>query len=72
MDKVQYVKMVNWSVVGIFKEFVCQVEFWLVVYVYEKGDDDDFLVILVKLVEILCSLLYKGVILLDKVFYELV
>jgi hypothetical protein len=41
MDKVQYAKTANRSVVGILNEFVKQAEFWLAAYAYEKGDDDD-------------------------------
>ena len=72
MDKVQYAKTANRSVVGILNEFVKQAEFWLAAYAYEKGDDDDLLAISAKLAETPCSPLYKGPISPDKALHELV
>lgn len=72
MDKVQYVKTANRSVVGILNEFVKQAEFWLAAYAYEKGDDDDLLAISAKLAETPCSPLYKGPVWPDKALHELV
>jgi hypothetical protein len=72
MDKVQYAKTANRSVVGILTEFVRQAEFWLAAYAYEKGDDDDLLAISAKLAETPCSPLYKGPISPDKALHELV
>ncbi|MBY0285343.1 MAG: hypothetical protein K2W81_15450 [Sphingomonas sp.] len=72
MDKVQYAKTANRSVVGILNEFVRQAEFWLAAYAYQKGDDDDLLAISAKLAETPCSPLYKGPISPDKVLHELV
>ncbi len=72
MDKVQYAKTANRSVVGILNEFVKQAEFWLAAYAYEKGDDDDLLAISAKLAETPCSPLYKGAISPDKALHELV
>ena len=72
MDKVQYAKTANRSVVGILNEFVRQAEFWLAAYAYEKGDDDDLLAISAKLAETPCSPLYKGAISPDKALHELV
>ncbi|MFS0849507.1 hypothetical protein AB3M93_08565 [Novosphingobium panipatense] len=72
MDKVQYAKTANRSVVGILNEFVRQAEFWLAAYAYEKGDDDDLLAISAKLAETPCSPLYKGPISPDRALHELV
>ena len=72
MDKVQYAKTANRSVVGILNEFVKQAEFWLAAYAYEKGDDDDLLAISAKLAETPCSPLYKGPVSPDKALHELV
>jgi hypothetical protein len=72
MDKVQYAKTANRSVVGILNEFVRQAEFWLAAYAYQKGDDDDLLAISAKLAETPCSPLYKGPISPDKALHELV
>ncbi|WP_255265877.1 DUF6933 domain-containing protein [Sphingopyxis terrae] len=72
MDKVQYSKTANRSVVGILNEFVRQAEFWLAAYAYEKGDDDDLLAISAKLAETPCSPLYKGPVSPDKALDELV
>ena len=72
MDKVQYAKTANRSVVGILKEFVKQAEFWLAAYAYEKGDDDDLLAVSAKLAETPCSPLYKGPVSPDKALHELV
>ena len=72
MDKVQYAKTANWSVVGILNEFVKQADFWLAAYAYEKGDDDDLLAISAKLAETPCSPLYKGPVSPDKALHELV
>lgn len=72
MDKVQYAKTANRSVVGILNEFVKQAEFWLAAYAYEKGDDDDLLVISAKLAETPCSPLYKGPVSPDRALHELV
>lgn len=72
MDKVQYAKTANRSVVGILNEFVMQAEFWLAAYAYEKGDDDDLLAISAKLAETPCSPLYKGPVSPDKALHELV
>ena len=72
MDKVQYAKTANRSVVGILNEFVRQAEFWLAAYVYERGDDDDLLAISAKLAETPCSPLYTGPISPDKALHELV
>jgi len=72
MDKVQYAKTANRSVVGILNEFVKQAEFWLAAYAYEKGDDDDLLAVSAKLAETPCSPLYKGPVSPDKALHELV
>jgi hypothetical protein len=72
MDKVQYAKTANRSVVGILNEFVKQAEFWLAAYAYEKGDDDDLLAISVKLAETPCSPLYNGPVSPDRALHELV
>lgn len=72
MDKVQYAKTANRSVVGILNEFVRQAEFWLAAYAYEKGDNDDLLAISAKLAETPCSPLYKGPVSPDKALHELV
>jgi hypothetical protein len=72
MDKVQYAKTANRSVVGILNEFVRQAEFWLAAYAYKKGDDDDLLAISAKLAETPCSPLYKGAISPDKALHDLV
>ncbi|UXC92223.1 hypothetical protein EGM87_07060 [Sphingobium sp. RSMS] len=72
MDKVQYAKTANRSVVGILNEFVKQAEFWLAAYAYEKGDDDDLLAISAKLAETPCSPLYKGPVSPDRALHELV
>ncbi len=72
MDKVQYAKTANRSVVGILNEFVRQAEFWLAAYAYEKGDDDDLLAISTKLAETPCGPLYKGAISPDKALHDLV
>ncbi|NLR71689.1 hypothetical protein HGI47_12480 [Novosphingobium sp. ERN07] len=72
MDKVQYAKTANRSVVGIINEFVRQAEFWLAAYAYQKGDDDDLLAISAKLAETPCSPLYKGPVSPDKALHELV
>ena len=72
MDKVQYAKTANRSVVGIINEFVKQTEFWLAAYAYEKGDDDDLLAISAKLAETPCGPLYKGPVSPDKALHELV
>ena len=72
MDKVQYAKTANRSVVGILTEFVRQAEFWLAAYAYERGDDDDLLAISAKLAETPCSPLYTGPISPDKALHELV
>ena len=72
MDKVQYAKTANRSVVGILNEFVNQAEFWLAAYAYEKGDDDDLLAISAKLAETPCSPLYKGPVSPDRALHELV
>ena len=72
MDKVQYAKTANRSVVGILSEFVRQAEFWLATYAYEKGADDDLLAISAKLGETPCSPLYKGPVSPDKALHELV
>lgn len=72
MDKVQYAKTANRSVVGILNEFVRQAEFWLAAYAYEKGDDDDLLAISAKLAETPCSPLYNGPISPDKALHDLV
>jgi len=60
MGDVRYAKTANRSVVGILNEFSRQAEFWLAAYAYEKGDDDDLLVISAKLAETPCGPLYKG------------
>ena len=72
MDKVQYAKTANRSVLGILNEFVKQAEFWLAAYAYEKGDDDDLLAISAKLAETPCSPLYKGPVSPDKALHEIV
>lgn len=72
MDKVQYAKTANRSVLGILNEFVKQAEFWLAAYAYEKGDDDDLLAISAKLAETPSSPLYKGPVSPDKALHELV
>lgn len=72
MDKVQYAKTANRSVVGILNEFVRQAEFWLAPYAYQKGDDDELLAISAKLAETPCSPLYKGPISPDKALHDLV
>lgn len=59
MDKVQYTKTANRSVVGILNEFVKRAEFWLAAFAYEKGDDDDLLAISAKLAETPCSPRYR-------------
>lgn len=71
MDKVQFAKTANRSVVGILNEFVKQAEFWLAAYANEKGDDDDLLAISAKLAETPCSPLYKGPVSPDKALHEL-
>src|SRR3546814_18987299 len=60
MDKVQYAKTANRSVVGILNEIVKQAEFWLAADATEKGDDDDILAISDMLTEPQSSTLYKG------------
>jgi len=72
MDKVQYAKTANRSVVGILNEFVKQAEFWLAAYAYEQGDNDDLLAISVKLAETPCSPLYNGPVSPDRALHELV
>ena len=72
MDKVEYAKTANRSIVSVLNEFVKQAEFWLAAYAYEKGDDDDLLAISAKLAETPCSPLYKGAISPDKALHELV
>ena len=72
MDKVQYSKTANRSVVGILNEFARQAEFWLAAYAYERGDDDDLPAISAKLAETPCSPLYTGPISPDKALHELV
>lgn len=72
MDKVQYAKTANRSVVGILNEFVNQAEFWLAAYAYQKGNDNDLLAISAKLSETPCSPLYKGPVSPDKALHELV
>src|SRR3546814_17981163 len=72
MDKVQYAKTANRSVVGILNEFVKQAEFWLAAYAYEKGDDDDLLSISANLAETPCSPLYKGPVSTDQTLHEIV
>ncbi|MGE3745223.1 MAG: hypothetical protein AB7G25_05845 [Sphingomonadaceae bacterium] len=72
MDKVEYAKTANRSVLGVLNEFVKQAEFWLAAYAYEKGDDDDLLAISAKLAETPCSPLYKGPVSPDKALHELV
>lgn len=72
MEKAQYAKTANRSVVGVLNEFVRQTEFWLAAYAYEKGDDDDLLAISAKLAETPCSPLYNGPVSPDKALHELV
>ena len=72
LDKVQYAKTANRSVVGVLNEFVKQAEFWLTAYAYEKGNDDDLLALSAKLAETPCSPLYKGPISPDRALHELV
>lgn len=72
MDKFEYAKTDNRSVVGILNEFVRQAEFWLAAYGFKKGDDDDLLAISAKLAETPCSPLYKGPISPDRALRELV
>jgi len=72
MDKVEYAKTSNRSVLGVLNEFVKQAEFWLAAYAYERGDDDDLLAISAKLAETPCSPLYQGPISPDKALHELV
>ncbi len=72
MDKVEYAKTSNRSVLGVLNEFVKQAEFWLAAYAYERGDDDGLLAISAKLAETPCSPLYKGPVSPDRALHELV
>src|SRR3546814_16397780 len=72
MDKVQYAKTANRSVVGILNEFVKQAEFWLAASAYETGDDDAILAISAKPAKTPCSPLYKGTVSPAKALHSLV